>query len=411
MVTADDPPERRSSQARVDWALSAGLAVLAGVLWWQFLQQRAGALAGGVPDLRIYLAAARILVGGRPELLYDWTEQQRQQADWAGPPSPFVNPPFLAVLFIPLLHCPRMAAYAITAGAEAGLTVAAMACAARAARYPRWIVLALAGLAQPISLLVWMSVQPAPFVTLSWAGFALEWTRGRREAAVLWVLLGLAVKPHLMLPVLVLVLASGRRGPIALLVGGGLLLGLTAWTLVGTAGLREYPSMLGMEAASGHWSVHARNMPNFRGMLVRLLGDHLTSRAAAAAILLVGLAGIGWAARKPQETGTARARLCLAALACTIAASYHLHVQELAGLFILLALAVPSGWLHRPRVPFACLYLVAALWTLFVASDWMPWLWDLVPLALAVMYPRALRDSMGGGGSMGSTGSVGGMGR
>src|SRR5262249_46410851 len=154
----------------------------------------------------------------------------------------------------------RTAAYTTTAIAEAGITAWAMALAARTARYGRWPVLALASLAQPVSLLVWMSVQPAPLVTLSWAGFTLQWIRGRREAAVGWALLGLAVKPHLMLLVVVFVLASGGWRPIALLLAGALALGLLAWLMVGTSGLERYPSLLSMVAASGHWAVNARNM-------------------------------------------------------------------------------------------------------------------------------------------------------
>ena len=48
---------------------------------------------GGTYNLRIYLGAARILMGPHPEFLYDWARQQMAQADWRGPSSPFVTPP------------------------------------------------------------------------------------------------------------------------------------------------------------------------------------------------------------------------------------------------------------------------------------------------------------------------------
>src|SRR5207248_7207260 len=112
------------------------------------------------------------------DLLYDWPEQQRQQSDWAGPPSPYANPPFVALLFLPLLHLPRLAALMLTAVVESLALAAAMALAARLAGLRAWWLLALAVLAQPWALQIWLTVQPAPLITLLWAGFALAWVRG-----------------------------------------------------------------------------------------------------------------------------------------------------------------------------------------------------------------------------------------
>src|SRR5439155_1644410 len=160
--------------------------------------------------------------------------------------------------------------YTITAVVEAAATVAAMHCAARLARLREWWLLALAALAQPVAYHIWLNVQPAPLDALTWAAFALFWTRGRREWAATW--------------------------------------------------------------------------------------------------LLLGLAGIAVAARQPQKEEAQRARLVAVALSGGMLASFHMHIQELPGLFVLLAACVAAGWLPRARLLHAALALVALLWLIYVPA-------------------------------------------
>src|SRR5581483_8778470 len=96
--------------------------------------------------------------------------------------------PFIAALFVPLLPLPHLLALGVTALLEAAATAAAMLLAARLAGVSRWYVLALAALAQPLALDTWLTVQPAPLVTLAWAGFALCYARGRRDLAAMWII-------------------------------------------------------------------------------------------------------------------------------------------------------------------------------------------------------------------------------
>jgi Glycosyltransferase family 87 len=384
------------SQQR-DSRIGIALALVAGVLALVFFQRSALFLANGWSDLRLYLGAARILVGGRPDLLYDWAEQQRQQADWAGAASPYVNPPFLALFFIPLLHLSRPAALTLTAAGETAAVVAAMACAARIARLRQWWPLAVAALAHPVMLQIWLSVQPAPLATLAWAGFALCWVRGRRDLAAAWLLLGIAVKPHLMLLLVVLLLFTFDLRALSVLVAGCLLLALGAWALIGGGGLARYPAILQPVATSGHWAVNAAAMPNVRGLLAALFGDRAFTRVAATICAVVVGAGVAWAARWPQKTEAERARVAFVALAGTMLASFHMHVQELTGLFLLLALAVAAGWLPRARLIPLAAAITGLLWvfdlTAQLTESSFPGrhVWSLVPLAMAAVYAGALR--------------------
>src|SRR5439155_4883772 len=140
--------------------------------------------------------------------------------------------------------------------AEGAALAAAMACAGRAAGLRAWPLLALAVLAQPLTLQIWLTVQPAPLITLLWAGFALAWTRCRDDWAAACVAAGLAIKPHLMLPLLLFLCLAGRRRALIVLAAGALCVGIGAWALVGLRGLERYPQIVAMLGSSGHWTVN-----------------------------------------------------------------------------------------------------------------------------------------------------------
>src|SRR5262245_19177957 len=201
------------AQRRFALAIAAALAFLVVRLGLTFWNTRHEVLANGHSDLRLYLAAARILTGPHPQLLYAWAEQQRQQLDWPGPASPFLNPPFVGLLFVPLVHLPRETALALTAVAVVAASVAAMGLAASVVDRRLWPLLALAAVSYPSMLQLALTVQPAPLVVLAWSGFAAAWARGKHERAAALLVMGLAVKPHLMLPlVLFMIAARAWRG-------------------------------------------------------------------------------------------------------------------------------------------------------------------------------------------------------
>jgi hypothetical protein len=422
-------PRSHRGTLRSDAILTAALAVLAAILAAAFFRTAPQTLAEGKSDLRLYLGAARILAGSHPGLLYDWPEQQRQQQDWPGPPSPYANPPFVALLFVPLLPLPPLAALIATMLVETMALAAAMVCAARLAGLRAWPLLALAALAQPWALQIWLAVQPAPLMTLLWTGFALAWLRGRDDWAAGCVAAGMAIKPHLMLPLVVFLLFAGQPRAILVLITGAALLALGAWALIGVRGLEHYPQMVAMLGGSAHWTVNPKAMVNLRGLLARTLGDTALSRGLALGSSLavtVGIAWAGWVLRGltprprrlegnrlgelteveaatearagcyPQTLSSVvapnaleaasgevtppkiearganvsldalRATSAIAALAGTMLASYHMHVQELPGLFVLAALCVPAGWLSRDGLVSVAIYLVAGLWILWV---------------------------------------------
>jgi hypothetical protein len=345
--------------------VSAGLAALVAVLVVVFWRQREEVLGRGVSDLRVYLGAARILAGPRPDLLYDWNEQQRQQRDWPGLATPFVNPPVVALLFVPLLHLTPPIALAAAALAVIAALAAAMRLTAGLVDRRLWLPLALAALAHPPILQLALTVQPAPLVVLAWAGFAAAWAQGKRDAAAAWLVIGLAVKPHLVLPLAGFMLVAGAWRGVALLATGGALLAAGAWALVGTAGLARYPGLLATVAASGHPAVGAGVMPNLRGLAACLFAEGLTSRTLSLGASIGILIGLAWAARQAAS----RAVSALVAVTGTMLASYHMHVGELVVLFALLPVAAAAGWIRRERVLAAAVYLSALFWVLYLAPE------------------------------------------
>jgi hypothetical protein len=409
-------PAARNPGSLTPAVVGVGLAVLAAVLVVVFLRQQGEWLARGWTEMRVFLGAARILAGPRPDLLYDWVEQQRQQLDWPGPATPCPNPPFVPLLFIPLLPLSHAAALNALAVAEALILVAAMVVVARMARISSWPVLGLAVLAQPVMLLIWLTVQPAPLTVLAWALFAAAWVRGAPGWAAAAVVGGMAVKPHLMLPLAFFLGLAGGRRAWAVLGGGAVVLLLLAWLMIGTEGIMRFPTLMRMYVDSGsHWSINAKSMVNLRGLLVMTLGNINLSHQLALAGLGVCMAGIGWAARSPQGTARQRALAALVALAGTMLASYHMHLQELPGLFVLLGLAIVSGWIPRERFVYALLGLVVLLWAYYLGPDLIPrlrpvvphWLvaclnWAFrasVPLGLLALFAVALRDCRHGAGT------------
>ena len=103
-------------------------------------------------------------------------------------------------------------------------------------------------------------------------------------------------------------------------------------------------------------------MVNLRGLLARTLGDTALSRALALGLSAGVAAGIAWAGWKMRGASgpehTLRAQAAVVALTGAMLASYHMHVQELPGLFVLAALCVAAGWLPRERLIPVAVYLV-----------------------------------------------------
>jgi hypothetical protein len=245
-----------------------------------------------------------------------------------------------------------------------------------------WLLFALGALAQPIMLNIWLLVQPAPLVTLAWAAFALCWMRDRRGWAALCVVAGAAVKPHLMVgPALLVAFGGPWRARYALAAGATALV-LGAWTLIGGAGLRHYPEILALSANSAHWSIGAFAMPNLRGLLTVLFSDTPAVRVTTVLLSILILAGVAWAARAGSRSPETRAAPVMAALSGGMLASYHMHIQELPGLFVLVALCAAAGWLPAPRVASAVFALNAALWITGVL--WVLWRPAPVLMVLAI---------------------------
>jgi Glycosyltransferase family 87 len=174
---------------------------------------------------------------------------------------------------------------------------------------------------------------------------ALAWRyRERRFAAAFFV--GAAIVAKIFLwPLLVWLVATRRTWTAAIVVGGGLAAAFAGWAVIGFAGLREYPALLGGLASSQQADGYA---PVSLGLALGL-----PSSAARAVAAAVGLALLALALRRGRRADGDRQAFMLA-----IAASLALIPVVWLHYFILLLLPLALG---RPR--FTPLWLLPiALW-------------------------------------------------
>lgn len=172
---------------------------------------------------------------------------------------------------------------------------------------------------------------------------ALAWRfRERRLVAALCV--GAAIVAKIFLwPLLVWLVATRRSWTAAVVVAGGAAAALAGWAVIGFAGLREYPALLGGLAASQQEDGYA---PVSLGLALGL-----PSSAARALAAAVGLSLLGLALHRGRRPGGDRDAFVLA-LAASLALSPVVWLHYLVLLLLPLALA-------RPR--FAPLWLLPLL--------------------------------------------------
>lgn len=234
------------------------------------------------PDFLLFWAAARTAALHGPGAVYSAASfDAAVTATWgSGPPWPYLNPPVLAWLLVPLTLMPFGVAFAIW-----------LATSAAALGYAAWLsgqgwlgVLSAAGFLP--SFVALGSGQVAPLALLAIAG-AVRADRGGR-----WLLAGgllgvLAVKPQLGVLLPVALLASGRWRPVAVLGVIAVVVAAVTLVIVGPAGVRSWLSAL---------AAFSDNPYFLRWSLVPVVGD-----AGWWAVLGAGAAVVAAAARRWRD--------------------------------------------------------------------------------------------------------------
>ncbi|HEY8884281.1 MAG TPA: glycosyltransferase family 87 protein [Chloroflexota bacterium] len=315
--------------------------------------------AGFFPDFRLFWNAARLVLAHGPGAVY-----ATQASPW-----PYLNPPLLAWLVIPLAALPFDVAYAIWIVASlAALTWAA------------WVAGvgwrgALAGLALLPAFVAIGSGQVAPLILL-----ALVWAV-RLEARGRWITAGLlfsllAVKPQLGFLLPVALLASSRWRPVAATAAAGAVIGAATVASLGFDGVRSWATAV---------SAFSHNSYFLRWSLVSLVGDSGWWLALPIVAALVGLGARRWKADPMMVVGLG--------VCGSILVNHYLTPSDL------VVLLLPVWALLRARSTMAA--LGGLLWTGTWLCLWFPWATIaaeslvLVAAALPFVAPHPLIRSLG----------------
>ncbi len=263
---------------------------------------------GGSYDALSYYVAGRLAAGGQAGVLYDLARQHALALALAGESLassnwPFVYPPWVALVCIPLARLPYPVAYA---GFVALQVVPLLGAAERLARLlPAGDRRPLLGLAAGTPLVVLLG-QPQWSAWALWglSGALVAQRDGRGAGRVgAWLLLGL-VKPSLLLPPLLWLLVTRQWRALGLPAAGGGGLSLASALVLGP----WWTPWLQALAGQDQQAADLRAMPTLRGLLalggwepgllvLALLGGGLTVAAlygaSPAARPLVALTA-GW---------------------------------------------------------------------------------------------------------------------
>ena len=234
---------------------------VAGLLWAGLLLTAfdAWAAAGILAHARVqddfrlvYLAGRLVLSRGWPAL-YDFAAQRAQAVALGFSWQPFVSPPPLALLGLPLAALP----FEVAAGAWTVLLLAALAAGwwlvAPGAGLERWMHLALALGLFPVAFAVAIG-QPAPLVLLAVAAAWWLLRRGREGWAGLCVA-ALVLKPQLAFLVPLALLVAGRRRAGLTALGVAAAAALASAGLLSARGISDY--LAGLSDAST-WALTKR---------------------------------------------------------------------------------------------------------------------------------------------------------
>jgi Glycosyltransferase family 87 len=368
---------------RVPWWLAA-LASLA-MLYACYISFVRSPQGTDFPD---FYCAARMVADGLGHQLYDLPVQWQYQAQLTGRVgSPFIHPPFEALLYLPFAVFPMRVAYLLwSLFCLALLAVAArwlddrLAASGNAAL---WFLLFLAF--TPVSLSLLQGQDSIVLLLI----FTLTFCRmdDHPFEGGAWLALGL-IKFQLAIPVALILMTRKRwRFAAGFLAGGGALF-LISIAISGIGALVAYPRFLLNLGRISIGGVHPNAMANLRGLCALVFAA--TPRAGQAALLLVSLVVVlvaldGW--RKATGPGSAELAISSTVLAAVLV-SYHANPHDL--VLLLIPLAVTAVHLHRTHAARSSTRWFALLITALVLALPPVYLWSLhvhqfAPLAVPII--------------------------
>lgn len=230
----------------------------------------------GLDFLPSYAGAQLLVDGGRHDLYDTFLQWHRQQpiinqydAVWPDRMlQPYVAPPLLAILTIPLLLLSPMVAWITWAGLNVAAAVTAVTMLARRLRI-EWSTVALVVLASfPLFYTVLLG-QVEGILMLAMVVFVLELRRGNEVRAAL-ALSVLALKPQLLIAPLIFIVVTWRRKTLLTTMAAGAAQLVICTLAVGVSGMREYIEFgRRLSSPEGIAATNVPGMVNVRAIVVR----------------------------------------------------------------------------------------------------------------------------------------------
>lgn len=293
------------------YALAVGfiylVAWLHAVVNGQLPLNRAGEPLGG--DYIAFYAAGRLVLTGQPASMYDHAAVVQVQNHALGGRVPdfydaFRNPPFYAVLFVPLATVdllPSAAVYTLLSGATLALAVYLLLDEVPPLRR-RWRGLAAVVFAFPPVYFGLINGENASQSVLLYVLLYRALRSGHQSRAGFWAAMGL-FKPQLFLLFPLLFLVTGRWRALTAYVSTAALLAAACIALVGAAGLTAWLRIL-VDMESGNAARNAWRMVSLKSFFDQLLPNApvpSTILFAAASLSLVAALLREWT-RHPTVT-------------------------------------------------------------------------------------------------------------
>jgi Glycosyltransferase family 87 len=350
--------------------LATGLA-LDGFMAWQDRDL----VRKGYPDFTIFYSAGKMVRAGQASSLYDERAEFRTQQEFAPDVGirhgalPYNHPPFEALLFVPFSLLPYFPAYLAWNAVNLLLMGLALAMLRRPVPIvqtgPLWLWMLGAIAYFPIFVCFLQGQDMLLFFFLLVLAFGCL-KGGTDFWAGCWLGVGV-FRPHLILPLAIILLFSRRRNAVLGIACSAAVASAASIVVVGWREFFDYPKYVWkLEQMMGRGAIVPHDMPNLRGLAAIFFQDgHFAalSLIAAGSVLLIVLAI--WLFRRSERTGHLELGFSAAVLV-TILVSYHAFMYDLALLFLPVLLLFDKA---RPklrneilRAPWESMASVAVLW-------------------------------------------------
>lgn len=342
-------------------------------------------------DFKVFYAAGRIVAEGHGHELYSRDRMAATlQKTIPGIIKYFFNPPVFVLPFVALSFLPLMRAYWIWSLLSLAALFAGLAVMVRLSRLRgehAWL-LATAALACEPTFRNLHHGNISAFVLLLAALFFRDLVEGRERRAGVWLAL-LMVKPELFLLSGVVLAAKKRWDALRTYLACGLALLLISLAIVGIEGFSQYMD-LNLTAVRGYNPAESelkiREMPNWRGLSVRILGGGILADGLALGLACLSLVALGLVWRDSWEPSRGRFRLQWAlTVLITLQVTPHVHPQSL--ILVGLAAALALGHAREENLV-AGLERFPRLALMAVALSWLPVLdpiWGVTALQAALI--------------------------